>query len=303
MAHNIVSRVAKVFRVATPDLYTPLNTGSHAFRLLHLLPGAWEDDISAELHECSMIECRNRYITISYTWGQPNEVPRVPIACNGKTVFIFENLCVALRRLRRPNHVLLIWVDALCINQDDTLERAHQVGLMGEIYSNSQETAIWLGEPASNEHDGRDLLKADAKPSRIIWNGDERDKSLRDAYFADTERSHLFGVPAVDRSWTENGPDTFGALCLIHSFAEDASHAALNTLDKEKVAAIRRYGFGSIWQGLVLAKARVRGSRSSRVWEGLARLMSRPWWQRVWIVQETVLSRRATIHYGMLSAP
>ncbi|KAE8836959.1 hypothetical protein PTNB73_07863 [Pyrenophora teres f. teres] len=303
MAHNIVSRVAKVFRVATPDLYAPLSTGSHAFRLLHLLPGACEDDLSAELYECSMIECRNRYITISYTWGQLNEVPRVPITCNGKTVLIFENLCAALRRLRRPNHVLLIWVDALCINQDDTLERTHQVGLMGEIYSNSQETVIWLGEPGSNEYDGRDFLKADAKPSRIMWNGDERDNPLRDAYFADIERSHLFRVAAVDRPWTENGPDIFGALCLIHSFAEDASHPALNILDKEKVAAMRRYGFGSIWQGLVLAKACVRGSRSSRVWEGLARLMSRPWWQRVWIVQETVLSRRATIHYGMLSAP
>ncbi|KAK1911514.1 hypothetical protein P3342_012815 [Pyrenophora teres f. teres] len=298
MAHNIVSRVAKVFRVATPELYAPLSTGSHAFRLLHLLPGACEDDLSAELYECSMIECRNRYITISYTWGQLNEVPRVPITCNGKTVLIFENLCAALRRLRRPNHVLLIWVDALCINQDDTLERTHQVGLMGEIYSNSQETVIWLGEPGSNEYDGRDFLKADAKPSRIMWNGDERDNPLRDAYFADIERSHLFRVAAVDRPWTENGPDIFGALCLIHSFAEDASHPALNILDKEKVAAMRRYGFGSIWQGLVLAKACVRGSRSSRVWEGLARLMSRPWWQRVWIVQETVLSRRATIHYG-----
>jgi len=303
MAHHIVSRVAKVFKAAAPDLYAPLNTGSHAFRLLHLLPGAWDDDISAELHECSMIECRDRYITISYTWGQPNEVPRVPITCNGKAVLIFENLCAALRRLRQSKHVLLIWVDALCINQDDILERTHQVGLMGDIYSNSQETVIWLGEPASNEHDGRDFLKAYPKPSRIIWSGDKRDETLRDAYFANIERSHLFGIPEVDRPWTESGPDIFGAFCLIHSFAQDASHPALGILDREKVAAMRRYGFASIWQGLVLAKACVRGSRSSRVWEGLARLMSRPWWQRVWIVQETVLSQRATIYYGMLSAP
>ncbi|RMZ71666.1 heterokaryon incompatibility -domain-containing [Pyrenophora seminiperda CCB06] len=303
MAHKIVSKVVKVFKAASPELYSPLNTDTHTFRLLHLLPGAWEDDISAELHECSMIQCRDRYITISYTWGQPNEVPRVPITCNGKAVLIYENLCAALRRLRRSNHVLLIWVDALCINQDDTLERTQQVGLMGDIYSNSQETIIWLGEPANNEHEGRGFAKAHANHSRIIWNGDERDKSLRDEYFADIERFHLFGIPAVDQPWTEAGPDIFGAFCLIHSFAEDASRPALNILDKEKVAAMRRYGFGSIWQGLVLAKACVRGSRSSRVWEGLARLMSRPWWQRVWIVQETVLSRRATIHYGMLSAP
>jgi len=194
-------------------------------------------------------------------------------------------------------------VDALCINQDDILERTHQVGLMGEIYSNSQETVIWLGEPAINEHDGHNFSKAFANPSRMIWNGDGRDRDLRDGYFADIERSHLLGTPALDRPWTLTGPDVFGAFCLIHSFAEDASHSALRILDEEKIAVMRRYGFASTWQGLVLAKARVRGSRSSGVWEGLARLMSRRWWQRVWIVQETVLSRKATVHYGMLSAP
>jgi hypothetical protein len=37
------------------------------------------------------------------------------------------------------------WYDALCINQDDVLEKNHQVALMSEIYSKASNVAIWLG--------------------------------------------------------------------------------------------------------------------------------------------------------------
>ncbi|KAF1963784.1 HET-domain-containing protein [Byssothecium circinans] len=46
-----------------------------------------------------------------------------------------------------------------------------------------------------------------------------------------------------------------------------------------------------------------RGSRSERILTGLERLTSRPWWSRIWVIQETVLSRKATVQFGMLSAP
>jgi hypothetical protein len=40
----------------------------------------------------------------------------------------------------------LIWVDAVCINQSDLVERGHQVSIMQNIYSKSMQTLIWLGD-------------------------------------------------------------------------------------------------------------------------------------------------------------
>lgn len=41
---------------------------------------------------------------------------------------------------------LLLWVDAICINQEDVPERNHQVALMSRIYSQSKTTLIWIGD-------------------------------------------------------------------------------------------------------------------------------------------------------------
>lgn len=45
-----------------------------------------------------------------------------------------------------------IWIDAICINQIDTVELSLQVKQMAEVYSNSSKLIIWLGKPkASNQ--------------------------------------------------------------------------------------------------------------------------------------------------------
>jgi hypothetical protein len=45
---------------------------------------------------------------------------------------------------------LTIWIDAICINQDDIIERGAQVQIMGEIYQTAWRLRIWLGEHSSN---------------------------------------------------------------------------------------------------------------------------------------------------------
>ncbi|EUC47155.1 hypothetical protein COCMIDRAFT_90856 [Bipolaris oryzae ATCC 44560] len=325
MARRIISKLTQVFNKKNDDhdFYTPLAADPPTIRLLRLLPGHREDDINAQLQPYSIAKAQNRYITISYTWGHAEVVPNRLIRCNDKLIFISENLFTALRTLRQPDHPILLWADALCINQDDTSERTQQVGLMGEIYRNSKETMIWLGEPAANEDVGTDLLRryhvqgpTSASTSyrskeislEPVWTGDSNDNELRNAYLLDFKRSsasnvnaQLMGRPRVDDDST--GSDVFGAFCLLQDYAEGTSYPLLNALHHEKTVALQKHGVTSSWHGLVLARAHVRGSRSSRVWAGLARLMSRPWWQRVWVIQETVLSRKATIRYGVLSAP
>ena len=57
----------------------------------------------------------------------------------------------------RPNTFL--WVDAICINQNDLEERSSQVALMGTIYSRAMDTIVWLGKPDDYSRVVHDLLQ------------------------------------------------------------------------------------------------------------------------------------------------
>jgi hypothetical protein len=51
------------------------------------------------------------------------------------------------------------WCDALCVNQNDLLERGQQVQIMRKIYSQSKHTFIWLGPEADDSSKAVDLIK------------------------------------------------------------------------------------------------------------------------------------------------
>ncbi|OBT93614.2 hypothetical protein VE01_08081 [Pseudogymnoascus verrucosus] len=61
---------------------------------------------------------------------------------------VTENLENALRHVRLPDKTITLWVDALCINQSDELEKSEQVGQMHEIYSRAASVLAWLGPAA-----------------------------------------------------------------------------------------------------------------------------------------------------------
>ncbi|KAJ4303971.1 hypothetical protein N0V88_001573 [Collariella sp. IMI 366227] len=85
-----------------------------------------------------------------------------PIQCNGCRVMVTKNLLEALKILRRFHHGEVlgsngfekitgnpiaqnIWIDMICINQDDVSERNCQVSVMGRIFSQAQTVIGWLG--------------------------------------------------------------------------------------------------------------------------------------------------------------
>lgn len=67
------------------------------------------------------------------------------IKANGRFVLPREKLWQALRHLRQPDSTGILWIDALCINQNESLERNHQVSQMGKIYAKSTDVVAWLG--------------------------------------------------------------------------------------------------------------------------------------------------------------
>jgi hypothetical protein len=74
------------------------------------------------------------------------KIPDETIKCDGVDVTVSGELIKALRQLREDETELRIWVDALCINQDDISERNEHVKTMGQIYANATRVRIWLGE-------------------------------------------------------------------------------------------------------------------------------------------------------------
>ena len=97
----------------------------------------WDDDVTFE--------------AISYVWGDASE--KVTITCNGQPLEVTVNLSRVLYSLRDAQWTSqMIWIDAICINQADEVERSSQVQLMGGIYERAQSTIIYLGErDASSE--------------------------------------------------------------------------------------------------------------------------------------------------------
>ena len=86
------------------------------------------------------------YDALSYCWGEDEGTTL--ITCNGVELEIRKNLHKALQYLlkdRCPSYRPL-WIDAICLNQDDDEEKAVQVPRMGEIYRAATRTVVWLGE-------------------------------------------------------------------------------------------------------------------------------------------------------------
>ena len=89
-----------------------------------------------------------QYEALSYTWGPQS--PTVEITINEQPFAVRENLYNALTRLRRSDKHRVLWIDAICINQEDIIERSDQVQRMRSIYQRAETVLIWLGESYDN---------------------------------------------------------------------------------------------------------------------------------------------------------
>jgi hypothetical protein len=124
--------------------YKPLKKEHNHIRLITLLPNhIFRAPIHCELRLASLEE-KPSYEALSYTWGDTQV--KSSISLDAARFDVTVNLEAALRRLRLPIQQRTLWIDAICINQDDISERSHQVQQMRNIYENALQVVIWLGE-------------------------------------------------------------------------------------------------------------------------------------------------------------
>ncbi|KAH7370401.1 heterokaryon incompatibility protein-domain-containing protein [Rhexocercosporidium sp. MPI-PUGE-AT-0058] len=112
-------------------------------RLLKIFPGRPTDELVTSLHRVELLKVP-QYEALSYEWGATTRDHFV--ICEGAKVMITANLLAALKRLRLSDQPRYIWIDAICINQDNLAERSEQVALMQQIYSTATEVTIWIGK-------------------------------------------------------------------------------------------------------------------------------------------------------------
>jgi hypothetical protein len=95
------------------------------------------------LEDKSYCESQIPYTALSYTWGDPS--PTRTVFVNRKPFAVRLNLWHFLDQMRKVHFQGLLWVDAVCIDQESNAERNHQVAMMGQIYSQAAGLTIWLG--------------------------------------------------------------------------------------------------------------------------------------------------------------
>lgn len=71
-----------------------------------------------------------------------------------------QNLHAALARLRYSLFERIIWIDAVCINQNDDREKEQQIQFMAKIYALANRVIVWLGEVAEDSDQALHWIRA-----------------------------------------------------------------------------------------------------------------------------------------------
>lgn len=121
--------------------------------------------INPKNHETEQIDVRistaglrdaGKYFALSYTWGDSKDPKnRREISLNGLPFSVTFNLLEALRSIQtRLSETELdghkVWVDALCINQNDSKERNEQVARMRDIFAGAEIVWAYIGSVANS---------------------------------------------------------------------------------------------------------------------------------------------------------
>ena len=179
--------------MSSQDIYArvPLVAHRREIRLLALAPGTGENALRGDLFVESLNYDDLYYIAISYTWS--GSVGGNTIIISGIPLLITKNLELALRRIRGPSRPKNLWVDAICINQNDAEEKGVQVSLMGDIYASATRTTVWLGEKSAQSDVAMDFIRSRRRDSHSY--DSDTDQGLRLAV------AELFGREWWTRVW------------------------------------------------------------------------------------------------------
>lgn len=104
------------------------------------------------------------FCALSYTWGSPGDTREIIV--DGRKLQVGQNLEAFLRHMRADltnGKRTGIWIDAICINQQDIDERNTEVKRMGDIYQGASFVIAWLGQETDDSTKALRLLNTISK--------------------------------------------------------------------------------------------------------------------------------------------
>ncbi|KAH6694338.1 heterokaryon incompatibility protein-domain-containing protein [Leptodontidium sp. MPI-SDFR-AT-0119] len=248
--------------------YRPLTPHKARIRLLDVLPETHHQSVESPLDQhhgdralsessnpvsCTLshvsLEAAPAYTALSYNWGDTAQ--RVGILVNGATIMVTLNLEAALRHLRLPDKPLTLWVDFLCIDQSDKVEKSEQLEQMRQIYVQALSVVAWLGPAESNSDAALHWIQQYGGRSLDLGIGTKPELRLR--YLLEALEANGKGL--VD--------------ARLKKFAEDLKEG-LSPTNLENADIIT----------------------------ALSRLFKRPYWSRIWIIQELSSASRLIFMCG-----
>ncbi|KAM0800928.1 heterokaryon incompatibility protein-domain-containing protein [Usnea florida] len=137
------------FLALDPDPYTPLDS-HHDIRTWVLEPArSWSHPIKCQLRVSSIAKSEEHYYeAVSYCWDDEKNLYLIHV--NDRSYYVTDSVNKFLRYRRDKDQSVTLWIDAICINQDDHEEKQKQVQLMREIYLCSNRLIVWLGSPSGD---------------------------------------------------------------------------------------------------------------------------------------------------------
>ena len=204
-------------------LHRPLSPNNA--RLLIVEPrNDLDDEIFVGLVEIPFSELgtKYQYEALSYHWGDGEAERPIHVRNNSKSTttlgsmhriedvvsaaainliefkqfWVKPNLYSALHHLRYQKEKLTIWVDAMCINQDNLVEKQQQVGRMSEIYSRASSVIVWLGNSDPRTKNAMRFIKEiiDLESLKTLITDDSKTSDWRDLM-------HLMRSSWFSRRW------------------------------------------------------------------------------------------------------
>jgi hypothetical protein len=229
--------------------YQPLDLARTQVRLIRILDGLPGSSIQCELWHTDLGE---EHTCLSYMCG--DDEPAYAILVNGRKLLVRNNLSDFLADARDRRFRMPLWIDAICLNQSNVVERNHQVQQMWRIYASAAEILVWAGKLPSSLVD----------ICRTVNDLHERIEALQQRQ--DLRRpTRKYSVDAVSATDGQNVPTrsiTWGQKIFsgLHDFLETRRLR-------------RQLHARSGWPTAVVEVA-----------------MS-PYWSRLWIVQEIMLGK------------
>jgi len=212
------------------------------------------------------------YTTLSYSWGMDlkgDASLNRSIWIRGSRLSVTRNLFEGLLKIRARQEPLRIWVDAICINQEDMQERSAQVAIMARIFASSSHLIVWLGCGRSER---RDRMAAAAIKCFI-------GHDVPHATTIDMIRDHL--------CYSEAGVPISCCKVITHlkEIARSVNHNTVAAVQKE---------FSKLYLS-------TRGhALLNEICASLAALVGRRYLMRRWVIQELYHSRvqHTTVRWG-----